>query len=181
MKIITIDREYAAGGHTVGRALAKKLGVEIYDKDIIKHAAKKSGIEQGLVEDDEERISKVGAFLKAISPIAYDDKDTIFTYESQAIIELAKKGPCVVLSVFLHADEETRVERACTVLGTDDRAAARHELRRIDVMRQSYLSYYVERKQWHDVREYTLSLDTHKLSNDACVDIICAAYNDHKE
>ena len=65
MKIITIDREYAAGGHTVGRALAKKLGVEIYDKDIIKHAAKKSGIEQGLVEDDEERISKVGAFLKA--------------------------------------------------------------------------------------------------------------------
>ena len=90
MKVITIDREYAAGGHTVGRALAKKLGVEIYDKDIIKHAAKKSGIEQGLVEDDEERISKVGAFLKAISPIAYDDKDTIFTYESQAIIELAK-------------------------------------------------------------------------------------------
>ena len=86
-----------------------------------------------------------------------------------------------MLSVFLHADEETRVERACTVLGTDDRAAARHELRRIDVMRQSYLSYYVERKQWHDVREYTLSLDTHKLSNDACVDIICAAYNDHKE
>ena len=67
------------------------------------------------------------------------------------------------------------------MLGTDDRAAARHELRRIDVMRQSYLSYYVERKQWHDVREYTLSLDTHKLSNDACVDIICAAYNDHKE
>ena len=95
--------------------------------------------------------------------------------------EILEDAGFEVLSVFLHADEETRVERACTVLGTDDRAAARHELRRIDVMRQSYLSYYVERKQWHDVREYTLSLDTHKLSNDACVDIICAAYNDHKE
>ena len=193
MKIITIDREYAAGGHSVGRSVAEKLGVEIYDRDIIKEAARKSGIEQGLVEDDEERISKVGAFLKAISPIAYDDKDTIFTYESETIIELAKKGTCVmlgrcakeiledagfeVLSVFLHADESARVKHACQLLNTTDEAFARHELRRIDVARQSYLAYYVERKQWYDTREYTLTLDTGKLSIEACADIVCAAFN----
>lgn len=196
MKIITIDREYAAGGHSVGRAVAQKLGVEIYDRDIIREAAKRSGIEQGLVEHDEERISKVGAFLKAISPISYDDKDTIFTYESQAIVELAKKGTCVVLgrcakeiledagfevlSVFLHADEDVRVKHACQVLNTDDEALARHELRRIDVSRQSYLAYYVERKQWHDTREYTLTLDTGKLSIQACCDIICTAFADKR-
>jgi cytidylate kinase len=193
MKVITIDREYAAGGHSVGRAVAQKLGVEIYDKDIIKHAAQQSGIDPDLVVTDEERISKVGAFLKAISPISYDDKDTIFTFESKVICELASKGTCVVLgrcgkeileeagfevlSVFLHAPEDVRVQRATKLLETDE-ANARHELRRMDVMRQSYLSYYVNRKQWLDAREYTLSLDTSALSVEACADIICKAFAD---
>lgn len=190
MKIITIDREFAAGGHSVGRAVAQKLGVEIYDKDIIREAAKTSGIDPDLVKRDEERISKMGAFLKAISPIAYDDKDTIFTFESKAIVELAKKGSCVVLgrcakeiledagfevmSVFLHAPEEARVERACKLLDCDE-ATAKREVRRIDVMRQSYLNYYVNRKQWLDASAYTLTLDTGVLSVDACADIICRA------
>lgn len=195
MKIITIDREFAAGGHSVGRAVAEKLGVEIYDKDIIREAAKQSGIDPELVKHDEERISKMGAFLKAISPIAYDDKDTIFTFESKTIVELAKKGPCVVLgrcakeiledagfevlSVFLHAPEDARVARACKLLDCEE-ATAKREVRRVDVMRQSYLSYYVNRKQWLDATEYSITLDTSNLSVEACADIICKAFTDNR-
>ena len=39
MKIITISREYGAGGTTVGKAVAKELGIEVYDKDIIRATA----------------------------------------------------------------------------------------------------------------------------------------------
>ena len=36
-KIITISREFGAGGGEIGRALAKKLNYEYYDKEIILH------------------------------------------------------------------------------------------------------------------------------------------------
>ena len=34
--VITINRELGSGGRTVGRKLAEKLGVEFYDKALIK-------------------------------------------------------------------------------------------------------------------------------------------------
>ena len=34
--IITISREYGAGGTSIGRRVAKELGIEIYDRDIIR-------------------------------------------------------------------------------------------------------------------------------------------------
>ena len=39
MKVITISREYGAGGHTIGVEVAKALGIELYDKDIIRKTA----------------------------------------------------------------------------------------------------------------------------------------------
>ena len=51
MKVITLSREYGAGGHTIGKAVAKKLNIPFYDKDIIRNAAKASGIELDLVEE----------------------------------------------------------------------------------------------------------------------------------
>ncbi|MCQ2553799.1 MAG: cytidylate kinase-like family protein, partial [Clostridia bacterium] len=44
MKVITINREYGAGGHSIGMKVAEKLGIEFYDKDIIKASALELGI-----------------------------------------------------------------------------------------------------------------------------------------
>ena len=33
--IICIGREFGSGGHEIGRILAKKLGLELYDRDLI--------------------------------------------------------------------------------------------------------------------------------------------------
>ena len=34
-KIITISREYGAGGHSIGQQVAKELGIPFYDRDIL--------------------------------------------------------------------------------------------------------------------------------------------------
>ena len=39
--IICIGREFGSGGHEIGRILAKKLGLELYDRDLIDKAAEK--------------------------------------------------------------------------------------------------------------------------------------------
>ena len=44
-RIITISREFGAGGGSIGSAVAKKLGFEYYDKEIILKAAGKSNMD----------------------------------------------------------------------------------------------------------------------------------------
>ena len=72
--IITISREYGAGGHSIGQAVAKELGIEFYDRDIIKAAVKESGLEMPEVEKVEEEITRTGIFLRMIAPAAYVDQ-----------------------------------------------------------------------------------------------------------
>ena len=41
-RVITIGREFGSGGRTIGRQVAEKLGIEFYDKDIIKKHCKRN-------------------------------------------------------------------------------------------------------------------------------------------
>ena len=42
--VITISREYGSGGHYVGELLAKRMGINFYDKNLINLISKKSGL-----------------------------------------------------------------------------------------------------------------------------------------
>ena len=190
MKVITIDREFGAGGHTIGREVAKRLGIEFYDRDIIAKAARSGGLDPAHVEAKEETLSKTEAFISAISPMSYDDKDVIFAHESASIVELAAQGPCVILgrcanavlreqgvetlSVFLHADPERRMASVSKIIGTDDPAAVRRAIRKKDTARRAYYQAYTD-GQWGNVHECDISLDTGKLGAETCVRIILDA------
>lgn len=50
--IITIARQYGSGGRTVGKMLAKRLGIPYYDREIIEMAAEDSGINAVLFQDE---------------------------------------------------------------------------------------------------------------------------------
>ena len=54
--IITIGREYGSGGHQIGQAVAEKLGVKFYDKQIISLAAQKSGLSDEFIANNEQRV-----------------------------------------------------------------------------------------------------------------------------
>ena len=42
-RIITISRQFGSGGRTVGREVAKKLGIPCYDHELIERLAEESG------------------------------------------------------------------------------------------------------------------------------------------
>ena len=188
MKIVTIEREYGAGGHTVGKAVADALGVEIYDKDIIRNAAKASGIEADQLAAEEERLGGGTSFINHIIPIAYDVKDVVFEHERDVILEFAHEGPCVLLgrgagvilreagipcvTVYLHAPLEARLARAQELLGLTDHDDLVAAVRKIDKQRRAYFEYYTEHR-WGDVNDYDLCLDYAALGAEQCVEIIC--------
>ena len=53
--VITIGREYGSGGHEVGRRLAERMGVRLYDKELLELAAKNSGLAEELFDKQDEK------------------------------------------------------------------------------------------------------------------------------
>ena len=53
--IITIGRQFGSGGKEVGIRVARELGIPCYDKDLMKEAAKQSGLSEKILESFDER------------------------------------------------------------------------------------------------------------------------------
>ena len=97
-KIITISREFGAGGSTIGKKVAEELGYEFYDKSIILQAAseKNIGILKVLKNDEE------APFLTGFTQSLFDFyskpvNEQIFEAQKQVIRKLGEHGNCVIV------------------------------------------------------------------------------------
>ena len=191
MRIITISREYGAGGHSIGKRVAAELGIEIYDKDIIRDTVRDSGLDARVIEREEEEISRADAIWRWITPAAYTDRrETIHEIERKVILMLAHKGPCVLLgrcadaileeadmealNVFIYADDIHRAVRVSDLIGSKNPSDIQKAMKRHDNARRTYYQQFTG-KRWGDARNYNLCLDSGTLGYDACVKMICEA------
>ena len=192
-KVITISREYGAGGHTIGKQVAQELGIELYDRDIVRETVQASGYDTETVQQEEEEVSKTSAFLKSIlSNSAYypNTQDAIHDVQQAVILRYAQQGPCVILgrcadeilrtsgipclNVFIHASEIHRAERMRKETGITDTTERQRLIVRKDHLRRNYYNHYTG-KQWGDSHNYHLTLDSGVLGDELCVQMIVAA------
>ena len=138
--IITIGREYGAGGHTVARIIAQRLGIPAYDKEIIKLTAEESGLNEAVLQSTEESdgLRKlISWFLPSGAVSTYDQA---ILAQAQVIRNIAAQGPCVivgrgadyilrdlpnVVNVFLYANREDKLRYAMDTYGDSPEQAAR--------------------------------------------------------
>ncbi|MBQ3810903.1 MAG: cytidylate kinase-like family protein [Kiritimatiellae bacterium] len=191
--VVTIGRQYGAGGLAVGRLVAERLGVPFYDRELLALAAEKSGLCEALFERHDEKPAEP-AFLSAWAvpwhaaasqPIGQQ----VFFAQFEAIRAAAAKGGCVivgrcadfvldgrpnVLRVFLRAPLEKRIARIVERDGVDE-AAARKRLRVAEKNRAAYYDYFTDRK-WGAAETYDLCLNTARFpSDEAVADLVAAA------
>lgn len=191
--IITIARGYGSGGRTIGQMLSKKLGVEYYDKDIIKLASEDSGINEELFGRSDEKtkggIGKHSVYSGGlISPDnkRFTSEKNLFNYTVKTIKELAEKESCIIIGrcadfvlsdrkdvvrVFIWADEENCVKNAAEVKGIVDRKEALKIIASTDKQRAEYYKAHTGH-DWNDARNYDLCLNSGDLGFEKCVDII---------
>lgn len=192
--IITISREFGSGGKEVGQKLAEQLNIPFYDKELIEIAAKESGIDKELFEENEIRTSKgfrllgalgysLGGPLSTITELSLNDR--LFIVQANVIEDVAKKGACVivgrsadyvlrntdnVLNVFVHSDIEFRKKRAISSYDVDERDIE-GSIRKIDKHRAHYYEYYTDRT-WGKADNFDISLSTSTFGIDGVVEII---------
>ena len=71
-KLVTISREYGSGGRIIGGLVAEKLGVPLYDKEIIDFAVEKSGLSREIIESAALRAKSSFTYTLA-SAISFGD------------------------------------------------------------------------------------------------------------
>jgi hypothetical protein len=196
-KIITMERQFASGGNEIGRRLAKKLGIEIHDRTILAEAAKRLDIPAIYIADLEE--TAPGSIIFNLSKTALGgvkNKNTknlpmsekLF-YEEKAIIEeIVQKGSCVivgrcasyilkdnpdVLRVYVHANQEARIERAIKEEKLASRAEAEEMLKKTDKKRSSFYNTHTG-LDWSDMKNYDICLDSARLGIDTCVNMLAS-------
>ena len=87
--VITMAREYASGGSEIAQAVADKLGIPLYNKELITLAAKKSGLtEEAIAARENQRSGSLIYSLYMMGntmPLA----DQVYILQSNVIKELA--------------------------------------------------------------------------------------------
>lgn len=186
--IVTIGREYGSGGKEIGEKLAKDLNIPFYDKELLTAAAQKSGICEEIFETHDEKPTNsflyslvVGNYATGNTPINHK----LFLAQFEAIKEIASNGSCVIIgrcadyaleedpdmvSVFIHGDIETRVERAIKNYGIDSKKAE-DIVNKTDKKRASYYNFY-SGKKWNDVNSYDLAINSSMVGVDGAVELI---------
>ncbi len=187
--VISIGRQFGAGGRTIGQRIAKELGYKYYDKQLIPLAAQSIGFDPKVFEEIDE-CPKWLKFFKhfgdaGVSDMNYMSNTKLFEVQSDVLRKLAEEGPCVMVgrcsdyvlrdnvkmvSVFLHAEETDRVKNVMERSGVD-REEALKMMRQNDTNRRNYYGTYTGRK-WGDGATYDLCLNVSKLGEDKVIELI---------
>ncbi len=181
--VITITREYAAGGRSVAKFLSEKLNIPWYDKDFIKATVNDSGLtEEQLIKDSEE----IGDSEKIIDTLFGNGSihDRVFYAQREVIIKLAKK-PCIIIgraaeailkeagikamNVYLYSDMKHKIDHA-KELNEYGNMPIEKFIQKKDKKRANFYKQYTG-KDFTDIHNYDLCLNT-ALGYEQCALII---------
>lgn len=193
--VITIARGYGSGGRTLGKLLAKELGIQYYDRELLRKASDASGINEALFGEVDEKLKKSPLFRIAsknyngevIAPDSdeFISDDNLFNYQAKVIRELAEEESCVIIGrcadyvlrefdnvirLYFYAPKEDCIRRVQEISNEPERDIIK-KIEKTDKNRAAYYKYYTGH-EWNDARNYDLCLNTTSMSYEKLVEVV---------
>ena len=191
--VITISREYGAGGRSVAKELSEKLGIEYYDRDFVKLTSRASGYSEEDVRREGEDMSGASRFFNNLlnNTSSYvSSYDAIYQAERAVILKLAE-NPCIIVGrcanmilrnegvpsfdIFLYASREERLKRAIELKEFGNMDPQKY-LDRRDNLRKTYYKVYTEH-DFGNYQDYNICLDTGKIGKQKCAELLADLLN----
>lgn len=186
-KIITISREFGAGGGEIGERLARELGWDYCDKELILRAARDANVDITQTLNLDERPPLIFGFTQSLFDMYSAPLDErVFAAQKEIIRKLGERGKCVIvgrnansilseydnsLHVFIHADKYWRASRLKEKMPEKSEKEILDDIKIVDKRRQKYCSHYTN-TEFGVSKYYDLCLSTSSLGIDKCVQII---------
>lgn len=199
--LITISRQYGAGGSAVAALVAERLGWTVVDNDLIDRVAVRAGLSRQEVADRQERspgfVERIGLALAAssaeiLTPEAAAalkpmDEPRLVEITERVVREIAAKGQVVLvgraavavlaripeaLHVQLVAPKPERIRETAERLGVAPKEAERM----VDATDESRIRFHREHygRDWADPAGYHMVLNTLSLGYGGAADVIVA-------
>lgn len=196
--IITISRQMGSGGSYVGQKLAKKLKIHYADREIIRKAAETLSVPEEDLESMDEKSQTWWDYIQLSSRYASEiyippvqkfaptDLE-LFKAECEIIKQIAKEttaviigrcGFCVLdghpnlIKIFLHGEKDFRVKRIMDLYSVSIKTAEKM-VEDSDRKRGLYIKKF-SKKDWMNIDNYHLSVDTSKIGIDSSLELISA-------
>ncbi len=194
--VITIGRQFGSGGRELGKALARELGIEYYDKELLLEASKKAGVNPEFFEKNDERfptfLHGLFSFSMGTTPLCYYTgpssitDDGLYKAVSDFLLQTAAERSFVVVgrtsdyilrhhprlaNIFVHAPMQECVRRITERADALTPEKAEALARRTNKWRADYYNFFTD-KEWGRADSYDLTLDSYKLGIPGCVQII---------
>ncbi len=183
---ITITRQYGSGGLYIAEALAKKMGVKCYNRNIVAAAAESidnADDLQSVIDNAYDTPNDLVASLGALLTQGVPRQNQMYVQQARIIRELAEGDESAVFvgrcadyilrdvpnhfSFFLYADDECRRERAKIYY----KDFSFEDVLDVDKKRKSYYAYYTG-QTWGDPQNYDLMINTTKITAETAVQTI---------
>lgn len=193
--VITIGREFGSGGREIGIALAERLGIKCYDKELLALAAKDSGMSEDLFINHDEKPTNsflyslvMDTYSMGYSTSSYIDmplNQKVFMAQYESIKNLAQNESCIIVgrcadyalkdmpncyTIFIKADIDAKVKRITRIYNIPE-DKARDMIVKTNKKRANYYNFY-SNKRWGDSRGYDLCIDSSELGIDGTVELI---------
>lgn len=171
--IIAIGREFGSGGKHIGRALAKELGVNLYDRNIIEKVAAELDVDAKELLPFQKK-KKRSFFHKTVNGHTTSFEDHVAQMQFDYIRRLGESdesfvivGRCAeeilkdnegLISIFVKGDREYKIGRVMKQFDLS-REAAIEKMDRHDRTRKYYHDRYCKGK-WGQIDTYDLCIDS---------------------
>ena len=194
--MITIGRTFGSGGRALGRAIADKLGIGFYDKQLLVKAAEKAGYNIEYIEKNDERAPSVMGssipFSFGFYPMSWignpggGGSDSTYSAQCDLMHELAESEPCVivgrsadyvlrdlpnVVNIFVHAPIEECVRRITSRGDVTRETDAKALAERTNKLRANFYNFYTD-KRWGYAESYDLCVNSALMPIDALADYV---------
>ena len=197
MAVITISRNFGAGGITLGERLAKDLGYRFVNDQLIQQVAENVGVSSEQVECFEKRgTTKLDKLLNFIVSPSFLERhadkhgyvhEKVYVDEVKSIvIKLYEEGDCVIIGrggtctlqgypgaihILLVADMEHRV-RFLTSKYKMKKGQAEKAIKHADMIRQRFLDCFSPNQNHDDPLLYTMVLNMNYVTMDKAVELV---------
>lgn len=193
--VIAVTRTCGSGATPISMLLAERLGINVYDKNLLRLASDDSGISEDLfIKADEHKkqsllykVSKKVYNGELIGPESDDftSNDNLFNYQAKVLKELAQNESyiCIgraadfvlkdfpnLVSIFVYASKDVCVNRMMKINNFDEKHAEQY-IAKMDKFRRGYYKYHTG-KEWENPYNYDLCLNTSMFTYEQCVDLI---------
>ena len=169
--IVNIGRQLGSGGREIGEKLATRLGIDFYDKELIRLASEESGLCCEFFEKADEKASQgiIGGLFGMRFPFVSDGAIPATNCVGRCADYILRDNPRCV-NVFISCSNEERIKRLCRMHSISEREAE-EMMNKADKKRAEYYNYY-SYKKWGAAETYHLCIDSSVLGVERTTDFI---------